>query len=77
MPTEEHILWCAHIAKRYLDMGWTSCVGAATAKPRSGRWSWKAAIIGVSMKPGQTALIVTSGISNDRTRPMMACLLAE
>ena len=34
MPTEEHILWCAHIARRYLDMGWTSCVGAATAKPR-------------------------------------------
>jgi imidazolonepropionase-like amidohydrolase len=34
MPTEEHILWCAHIATRYLDMGWTSCVGAATAKPR-------------------------------------------
>ncbi len=34
MPTEEHMLWCAHIAKRYLDMGWTSCVGAATAKPR-------------------------------------------
>ena len=27
MPTEEHILWCAHIAKRYLDMGWTSCIG--------------------------------------------------
>src|SRR4029450_8751446 len=34
MPTEEHILWCAHIAKRYLDMGWTSCVGAATHTPR-------------------------------------------
>ncbi len=34
MPTEEHILWCAHIAKRYLDRGFTSCVGAATAKPR-------------------------------------------
>ena len=34
MPVEEHILWCAHVAKRYLDMGWTSCVGAATAKPR-------------------------------------------
>jgi imidazolonepropionase-like amidohydrolase len=34
MPPEEHILWCAHVAKRYLDMGWTSCVGAATAKPR-------------------------------------------
>ncbi len=34
MPVEEHILWCAGVAKRYLDMGWTSCVGAATAKPR-------------------------------------------
>lgn len=34
MPTEEHQLWCAHVAKLYLDHGWTSCVGAATAKPR-------------------------------------------
>ena len=34
MPPEEHILWCAQVAKRYLDMGWTSCVGAETAKPR-------------------------------------------
>ena len=34
MPPEEHILWCAQIAERYLDMGWTSCVGAAAAKPR-------------------------------------------
>lgn len=34
MPPEEHILWCAQVARRYLDMGWTSCVGAATAKPR-------------------------------------------
>jgi imidazolonepropionase-like amidohydrolase len=34
MPPEEHILWCAHIAERYLSMGFTSCVGAATAKPR-------------------------------------------
>src|SRR5215475_7761821 len=32
MPPEEHILWCAHVAARYLNMGWTSCVGAATAK---------------------------------------------
>jgi imidazolonepropionase-like amidohydrolase len=31
MPPEEHILWCAQVAERYLDMGWTSCVGAATA----------------------------------------------
>jgi imidazolonepropionase-like amidohydrolase len=34
MPVEEHILWCAHIAERYLSRGFTSCVGAATAKPR-------------------------------------------
>lgn len=34
MPPEEHILWCAQVAKTYLDMGWTSCVGAAAAKPR-------------------------------------------
>jgi imidazolonepropionase-like amidohydrolase len=34
MPPEEHILWCAQVAKIYLDMGWTSCVGAAAAKPR-------------------------------------------
>ena len=34
MPPEEHVLWCAQVAERYLDMGWTSCVGAAAAKPR-------------------------------------------
>jgi imidazolonepropionase-like amidohydrolase len=34
MPVEEHILWCAHVAERYLSRGFTSCVGAATAKAR-------------------------------------------
>lgn len=34
MPPEEHALWCIKTARKYLDMGWTSCVGAATAKPR-------------------------------------------
>jgi imidazolonepropionase-like amidohydrolase len=34
MPPEEHILWCVRVAKRYLEAGWTSCFGAATAKPR-------------------------------------------
>ena len=34
MPTEEHVLWCAKVAKQYLQAGWTSCVGAACAKPR-------------------------------------------
>jgi len=34
MPLEEHVLWCAKVAKKYLEAGWTSCVGAACAKPR-------------------------------------------
>src|SRR6476659_8957590 len=34
MPLEEHVLWCAKVARRYLELGWTSCVGAACAKPR-------------------------------------------
>lgn len=34
MPPEEHILWCMQVAKVYLEMGWTSCMGAAAAKPR-------------------------------------------
>jgi imidazolonepropionase-like amidohydrolase len=34
MPPEEHTLFCAQVAKRYLDAGFTSCVGAAAAKAR-------------------------------------------
>ncbi len=34
MPPEEHTLHAAAMAKRYIDMGWTSVVGAAAAKPR-------------------------------------------
>jgi imidazolonepropionase-like amidohydrolase len=34
LPHEEHTLWAASVAKQYLEMGWTSCVGAATPKPR-------------------------------------------
>jgi imidazolonepropionase-like amidohydrolase len=34
MPLEEHVLWCAKVAKQYLEAGWTSCIGAACAKPR-------------------------------------------
>ena len=34
LPHEEHTLWAAQVAKLYLDYGWTSCVGAATPKPR-------------------------------------------
>src|SRR3954454_16284743 len=34
MPLEEHVLWYAKVAKKYLEAGFTSCVGAACAKPR-------------------------------------------
>jgi imidazolonepropionase-like amidohydrolase len=34
LPLEEHVLWCAKVARRYLEAGFTSCVGAACAKPR-------------------------------------------
>jgi imidazolonepropionase-like amidohydrolase len=34
LPHEEHTLWAASVARQYLEMGWTSCVGAATPKPR-------------------------------------------
>lgn len=34
MPVEEHVLWCSKVAKQYLMAGWTSCLGAACAKPR-------------------------------------------
>jgi len=34
MPLEEHVLWSAKVARRYLEAGFTSCLGAACAKPR-------------------------------------------
>ena len=34
MPLEEHVLWCRTVARHYLEAGFTSCVGAACAKPR-------------------------------------------
>lgn len=34
MPPEEHTLFAAGVAKIYIDHGFTSCVGAAAAKPR-------------------------------------------
>ena len=34
MPLEEHVLWTAKVARRYLEAGFTSCLGAACAKPR-------------------------------------------
>jgi imidazolonepropionase-like amidohydrolase len=34
MPLEEHVLWCTKVARNYLRAGFTSCLGAACAKPR-------------------------------------------
>ena len=34
MPPEDHAVFASTMAKVYLDHGWTSCVGAAAAKPR-------------------------------------------
>jgi len=34
MPLEEHVLWSAKVARSYLHAGFTSCLGAACAKPR-------------------------------------------
>jgi imidazolonepropionase-like amidohydrolase len=34
LPVEELTLWCAQVAARFLDRGFTSCSGAAAAKPR-------------------------------------------
>ena len=34
MPLEEHVLWAAKVAHNYLKAGFTSCLGAAGAKPR-------------------------------------------
>jgi imidazolonepropionase-like amidohydrolase len=34
MPLEEHVLWTAKVAHSYLKAGYTSCLGAACAKPR-------------------------------------------
>ena len=37
MPLEEHVLWAASVAERYLKAGFTSCVGAGA---RSLGWTW-------------------------------------
>ena len=37
MPPEEHILWCAEVAKLYLDMGWT-CASAPPPPSLGSTW---------------------------------------
>ena len=72
MPPEEHILWCVRVAKRYLDMGWTSCVGAATAKARLDVVLRNAINAGEFPGPRYLAAsqeITTIGGLGDETRP--------
>lgn len=72
MPPEEHILWCVRVAKRYLDMGWTSCVGAATAKARLDVVLRNAIDAGEFPGPRYLAAsqeITTIGGLGDETRP--------
>ncbi len=72
MPPEEHILWCAEVAKRYLDMGWTSCVGAASAKPRLDVVIRNAITDGTIVGPRYLAAsqeITVPGGLGDTTRP--------
>ncbi|WP_219215733.1 metal-dependent hydrolase family protein [Variovorax boronicumulans] len=72
MPPEEHILWCVRVAKRYLDMGWTSCVGAATAKPRLDVVTRNAINAGEFPGPRYLAAsqeITVQGGLGDETRP--------
>ncbi|MBU6368967.1 MAG: amidohydrolase family protein [Burkholderiales bacterium] len=72
MPPEEHILWCAQVARQYLDMGWTSCVGAAAAKPRLDVVTRNAINDGTIIGPRYTAPsqeITVPGGLGDSTQP--------
>ena len=72
MPPEEHILWCAEVARTYLDMGWTSCVGAAAAKPRLDVVIRNAIADGTIIGPRLTAAsqeITLPGGLGDTTQP--------
>ena len=74
MPPEEHILWCVRVAKRYLDMGWTSAIGAAAAKPRLDVVLRNAIEAGVFPGPRYLAgsqEITTIGALGDNTLPHM------
>ncbi|WP_077033440.1 amidohydrolase family protein [Pelomonas sp. KK5] len=74
MPPEEHILWCMRVAKRYLDMGWTSAIGAAAAKPRLDVVLRNAILAGEYPGPRYLAgsqEITTIGALGDNTLPHM------
>jgi imidazolonepropionase-like amidohydrolase len=69
MPVEEHVLMTMHNAKLALDMGFTSVIGAASAKPRLDiviRNEINAGKIpGPRMLAGSPELTVTGGLADD------------
>jgi imidazolonepropionase-like amidohydrolase len=69
MPVEEHVLMTMHHAKLALDMGFTSVIGAASAKPRLDiviRNEINAGKIpGPRMLAGSPELTVTGGLADD------------
>jgi imidazolonepropionase-like amidohydrolase len=69
MPVEEHVLWTMHNARMALDMGFTSAIGAASAKPRLDiviRNEINAGKIpGPRLLAGSPELTVTGGLADD------------
>jgi imidazolonepropionase-like amidohydrolase len=69
LPVEEHVLLSMHNAKLALDMGFTSIIGAASAKPRLDivirNEINKGRIPGPRMLAGSPELTVTGGLADD------------
>ena len=69
LPVEEHVLLTMHNAKLALDMGFTSAIGAASAKPRLDivirNEINKGKIVGPRLLAGSPELTVTGGLADD------------
>ena len=69
LPVEEHVLLTMDNAKLALDMGFTSVIGAASAKPRLDivvrNAINKGQIVGPRMLAGSPELTVTGGLADD------------
>lgn len=69
LPVEEHVLLSMHNAKLALDMGFTSAIGAASAKPRLDivirNEINKGKIPGPRLLAGSPELTVTGGLADD------------
>ena len=69
LPVEEHVLLTMDNAKLALDMGFTSAIGAASAKPRldivTRNAINKGQIVGPRLLAGSPELTVTGGLADD------------